>query len=151
MSELNWTVTHPVETATSLNTVLDMLVDICSRLSATKHFVDEVRADKAAEATHRNKSSSCTCQTTKTSRAHTRRWQTPNKPQQPAAASVADISDAVRAQVANQMRGVPVMDFITSDGDPESGEEATPAPSKKALKLGKIRTSDSSILQKVVW
>ena len=40
--------------------------------------------------------------------------------------------DTVRAQIADQMRGAPVIDFITSDKDPESGEEATPAPRKKA-------------------
>ena len=36
-----------VETETRLNSVLDMLIDISSRLQAIKHFVDEVRADKA--------------------------------------------------------------------------------------------------------
>ena len=44
----------------------------------------------------------------------------------------ADISDPVRAQVADWMRRAPVIDFIISDEDPELGEEATPAPRKKA-------------------
>ena len=43
------------------------------------------------------------------------------------------------------------MDFITSDEDTESGEEATPTPEKKALKSGKIRTADSSVLHKAIW
>ena len=57
------TVTHPVETETSLNTAMDMLVDISSRLSATEHFVDEARDDKPAEADHRDQSLSHICTT----------------------------------------------------------------------------------------
>ena len=54
-------------------------------------------------------------QTTETCRGRTCRWKTPDEPQQPAATAVANICDAVRAQVAYQMKGTPVMDFTASD------------------------------------
>ena len=62
---------------------------------------------------------------------------------------MADISKVVRAKVASRMRGAPVMDLATIDK--ESEEEPTPIPKRKTLKLGKIRTADSSVLHKVVW
>ena len=71
MSDLNRTLTHPVDTETSVNTVVVLHVD-------------------------------------------------------------ANLSDAVRAQIANRVRRAPMVDFITSDEDPNLGEEATPAPRKKA-------------------
>ena len=61
-------------------------------------------------------------------------WATPEKqqlsdePQQPATTGVANISDAVRTQVADWTIETSVMVFITLDNDPESGEEATPVP-----------------------
>ena len=101
MSQPNRTVTHPVETETSLNTEMDMLVDISSRLSATEHFVDKVRADKAAEAAHRDQSPSSTWTTPQTSRGHGRRWQVPDEPQQVAPTAMADMFDAVRVKVGS--------------------------------------------------
>ena len=150
---LNRTLSYPIVTETSLNSVHVVYACryISSRLQATEHSVDEVRADKTAEAAHRSQISPCTQQTTETSRVHACRQQIPDVSQQVTYVAVADISDAVRAQVANHMRGAPMMDFITSDEDPESGEKATTAPRKKALKSGKIRTTNSSVLHKVIW
>ena len=71
MSDLNRTLTHLVETKTSFNTVMVMLMDT-------------------------------------------------------------DISDAAMAQIANRLRGAPVIDFMTANEDPELEEEATPAPRKEA-------------------
>ena len=99
---------------------MDMLMDVASRLQATEHFVDEVRADKVAEAAYRYQILLCTQPTTETSRGHTHRWQTPDEPQQAATRTIADISDAMRAQVADQMRGATVIVLITSEEDPES-------------------------------
>ena len=75
----------------------------------------------------------------------------PDEPQQAGASVIADISDAVRSKVTNEMRGAPMKDLITSDEDSESRDEATPSPVKKALESGKIRTTDSSVLHKVIW
>ena len=43
----------PTERESELNGVMDMLMDISSILQATEQFMAEVRADKVAEATHR--------------------------------------------------------------------------------------------------
>ena len=129
LSAHNRTETHPIESETSQNTVMDMLVNISSRSSVTEHFVDELRADKDAEATRRDQSPSImhldTC------RVQPQRQQVPNEPQQAAPTAVANLSDAVRAKVASQMRWAPVMDLITSEEDSDLGEEATAATRKK--------------------
>ena len=44
-----------------------------------------------------------------------------------------------------------MMDLITSDEDLELGEEAMPASRVKALRYEVIRTTDSSVLPKVIW
>ena len=90
--------------------------------------MDEVRADKAVEATHREQSLSCSQPATGASRCHTCRWHTSDEPQQAASSAMADISDTVRAKVANWMIEVRVMDLITSDEPLDLGEEPTPAP-----------------------
>ena len=46
-SELNRTLANPVDTENSLKSVMDMLVDITSRLRAIVHFMHGVRANKA--------------------------------------------------------------------------------------------------------
>ena len=45
----------------------------------------------------------------------------------------------------------PVVDLITTDEEPGSEEDPTPKPKRKSLKSGKLRTADSSVLNKVVW
>ena len=72
-SECNKIDNHPVKTETNLNAVMYMLMDIFSPLSATEHFMDEVRADKAAEAAWREQGQSRTRATPGTSRGPTRR------------------------------------------------------------------------------
>ena len=42
---------HPVDTEPNYNGVMDILVDISSRLLASEHFVEQIRARKATEET----------------------------------------------------------------------------------------------------
>ena len=58
-SELDRTLGNPGKTETSLNSVMDMLMDLSIRLQATEHFMDEDRANKAVKATLREQSPSC--------------------------------------------------------------------------------------------
>ena len=64
---------------------------------------------------------------------------------------MANISDAFMTNVTSRMRGASMADLVTSDGGSESEEEPTTAPKRKILKLGMVRTSDSSVLHKVAW
>ena len=48
------------------------------------------------------------------------------------------------------MWSTPVMDLVTSH-ESDSGDKAIPAPRKRGLKCGKLRTANTSILHKVLW
>ena len=64
---------------------------------------------------------------------------------------MADISKAIRAEVASRMCGAPILDLVITEEESDSEEDPTPEPKRKTIKLGKLRTADSSILHKVVW
>ena len=130
---------------------MDRLVDISSRLQATEHFMDEVWANKAMEATWREQSPSCSQPITRGSKDRTHRQHTSDELQQAAMSAMVNISDALRVKVAKWMRGAPIIDLVTLDKDSDLGEETIPVPNKKALKSGHVRVADSSVLHKVMW
>ena len=149
-SEANRIDNHPVDTEPNLSAMMDMQVDISSHLSVTEHFVDEVRADKAAEPGLREWGQSQAQTTPGTSRGRTQRGQALDDSNQAAPVAIAKVSDAVKAKVAIQMRSTPVMNLVTFD-ELDSKEEALPAPRKRGLKSGKLSTADTSVLCKIVW
>ena len=87
-SDLDRTLGNTAETESGLTGVMDMLMEISSRLQATEHFMDEVKADKAAEATRREESCSCSQPATGISRGCTHRH---HKSHQATTSGVVDI------------------------------------------------------------
>ena len=147
-SALDMILGNPSETESGLTSVIDM--EISSRLQPTEQFMEEVKVDKAAEATCRE-NLSCSWPAPGTSRGHTHRHHASGEPQQVTVSAVVDISEAIRAKMASWMSRVPVMNRVTSDEEPEPEEESAPARKRMTLKLGKVTTADSYVLHKVIF
>ena len=60
LSDVDRTVESPVKTVEmGMLAAMDLLLDISSHLQATEHVMDEVKSDRAVEATQRQESPSC--------------------------------------------------------------------------------------------
>ena len=105
LGDLDRTLGNPTDPETAgLSSVMDMLLDFSSRLNTTDHFMDEVKADKAAEAAQRE-SLSCSRPALRTTVGMLTGGKPPENPQQADPTTVAYISEAVRVRVASSMRG----------------------------------------------
>ena len=97
-----------LDTEPNLNSVMDMLVDISSCLSANEHFVEQIRADKVTEEAQRIQSLSLSIGTPGTSKGCTHRGQALAEPWQAVLEAMADISDAVKAKVTSKDEESPI-------------------------------------------
>ena len=139
--------------SSGLTEVIDFLIDISSCLEATEHGMEPLKAGRTSAVSRQSQSPSTSQPAAHAGRGHSHnRAERDHLSQHRATPALLDLAEAVRDNVAKQMRQILVLEVSTIDKHSLSEEELIPMyPKKNALKSGKLRTVDSLVLHRVVW
>ena len=61
-----------------------------------------------------------------------------------------NVSEAVRARVAQRLQGAPEAFLLTNEDSP-SDEDASHRKRKRTIKSGKLRTQDTHVVLRIKW
>ena len=127
------------------DTIMDLLLDLSSRMSATEEVL----------ATHRSKETESNYPPVRSVRDDTDvvqpDWQPINMAECTEGQSP-ELAQETRRQVARRLKRAPNMHMFYSDEDSDSEEEqAAPKKRRTAIKSGKVRTADTTVLKQILW